>query len=199
MFAIAGVIGYLSVNQFGIAHVFNTLTYRGPGWEYGVTHYFIQRKIHEMKSVKECAEFIRDLPVSSSANYLISDNIGNIMDIEVSTNGIREIYSDKMLVHTNHFLHEDFIHYKESVKGLVNSEFRLQRLSHLIHDKLPITISEIMAIMGDHKNFPESICSHQENGLGIETVASIIFSSQEGKMFVAPGTPCNTSYQCYAL
>jgi len=199
MLAIPGVIGYLSLNQLGLAHVFNTLTHRGPGWKYGVAHYFVQRKIHEMKSVKECAEFIKELPIASSANYLISDGEGQIMDLEVSTEGVREIYSDKMLVHTNHFLHEDFIHYKESLKGLESSKFRLNRMTNLIEDKLPITIDEMISILSDHENFPEGLCRHPDNGLDIETVISIIYSPQEGKMLVAPGTPCNTSFQCFNL
>ena len=201
MFAYAGVIGYISLNKLGLAHVFNTLSYMNSGWKYGVTHYFIQRKLHEMKSVKECAEFVKELPIASSANYLISDNEGKIMDLEVTTEGVREIYSEKMLVHTNNFLHKDFIDHERFHKGLDCSKFRLDRLTNLINNKLPISLEEIMSIMGDHENFPEgSICRHKKNGPPfIETTASLIMNPQEGKMLVAPGTPCNTSYQCFNI
>ena len=198
MFSYAGIFGYIALNKLGLAHVFNTL--KGPGWKYGITHYFIHRKLHEMKSVKECAEFIKELPIASSGNYLISDNEGKIMDLEVTHEGVREIYSDKILVHTNHFLHEDFIDHENFYTELDSSKFRLNRLTSLINNKLPISLEEIMSIMGDHENFPESICRHQKNVPPfIETTAALIFNPQEGKMFVALGTPCNTSYQCFNI
>jgi len=196
MFAYAGIIGYMGINDIGMAHVVNSL--KSSKWRYGVTHYFIHRKLHEMKNVNELSDLINNIPISSSANYVISDNQGNILNLEISPEGSRVIKSDKVVIHTNHFLHKELNKNESFYEELDNSKKRFERLTYLINQKLPISFNELTSIMSDHENNSFSLCRHKGTSLpSIETVASLIFLPQSGKIFVAPGTPCNTEYQCF--
>jgi len=194
MFAVPGVIGYMGLNELGHAHVANTL--KSSGWHYGVPQYFLHRKFLETKSIDECVHIAKELPLSSSANYLVTDGEGAIKDIEITPMGIRTIQSEKFLVHTNHFIHKDLQKYERYYEGLDNSIIRYRRLNLLIKNNLPIDVGKMKSFLSDHDNYPNCICGHMPPHI---TMASLIIESQVGKFFVAPGTPCNTEFKFFYL
>lgn len=195
MFGYAGVIGYMGINNIGVAHVVNSL--KSSKWRYGVTHYFLHRKLYEMKKANEFIDLINNIPISSAANFLISDNQGTILDIEISPEGNRVIRSDKAVIHTNHFLHTELIKNEKFHEEIDSSKKRLRRLTYLINQRIPINLSKITSIMSDHENYPFSICRHSEDSSSMKTAASLIFFPQSGKIFISPGNPCNTEFCCY--
>src|SRR5665648_338151 len=161
MFGYAGVLGYMGINDCGVAHVVNSL--KSGKWRYGVTHYFLHRKLYEMKSVEEFIDLVNNVPISSAANYLLSDNRGTILDMEISAEGNREIRSDKLIVHTNHFLHSELQKNEKFHEEIDNSEKRLNRLTFLINQEIPVNLDKMMSVMSDHENYPFSICRHDED------------------------------------
>jgi len=194
MFANPGVIGYMGLNKFGHAHVANTL--KSLGWHYGVTQYFLHRKFLETKSINECVCIAKELPLSSSANYLVSDGEGAIIDIEITPMNVQTIKSEKFLVHTNHFIHKELQKYEKNYEGLDSSISRYERLNLLIKNNLPVDVQKMKSFLSDHNNYPNCICRHTPPHF---TMASFIIESQGGKLFVASGNPCNTDFNVFSL
>jgi isopenicillin-N N-acyltransferase-like protein len=56
----------------------------------------------------------------------------------------------------------------------------------------------MMDILRDHENAPTSICLHPDDTEGDEAEAvvfSIVCDLEGGRLWVAPGIPCETEYQ----
>jgi len=59
-------------------------------------------------------------------------------------------------------------------------------------------VEEVMDIMRDHESTPQAICLHPDPTEG-EDAAAVMFSMvaelEEGRMWVAPGNPCENEYE----
>jgi isopenicillin-N N-acyltransferase-like protein len=86
--------------------------------------------------------------------------------------------------------------------GLPDSIQRFDRINELIRAELgSVTVDRIKTYLSDHSNYPTSICRHpQTPRRGPErTVASMIAEPAHGRMHVALGNPCESSFVTYAM
>ena len=93
--------------------------------------------------------------------------------------------------HTNHYLAGDG---DESSDG---SRARFERLSELLRDRPPRTPDEAMEVLRDHASSPQAICEHGAPGDDEASVVlfSMVCELEQGRMWVAPGNPCETPYE----
>lgn len=94
-------------------------------------------------------------------------------------------------------------HYQSDLAGLApaaseGSAARLARLRTLVAERAPRTPEELMAIMRDHDSAPQAICLHPDPAEGAEASAcmfSMVADVEAGRMWVAPGNPCEHDYE----
>ena len=96
--------------------------------------------------------------------------------------------------HTNHYLDPGLARDGDSSEG---SAARYERLAALLRDRSPATPEEAMELLRDHASSPQAICEHGEPG---DVEASVVLFSlvcelESGRMWVAPGNPCETAYE----
>jgi isopenicillin-N N-acyltransferase like protein len=98
--------------------------------------------------------------------------------------------------HTNHYLHPELARLGD-LPG-EGSLARHERLTDLLRERSPATVEDAMAILRDHASAPQAICEHPDPD-GDEDASVVLFSMvcelEEGRMWVAPGNPCETPYE----
>jgi len=96
--------------------------------------------------------------------------------------------------HTNHYVDPKFSpHGDPPGEGSVA---RYVRLTELLRGRPPATPEDAMELLRDHGSSPQAVCEHGE---GSETDSVVLFSMvcelEEGRMWVAPGNPCETPFE----
>jgi isopenicillin-N N-acyltransferase like protein len=96
--------------------------------------------------------------------------------------------------HTNHYLDRELAGVGDEPGA--GSLSRYERLRHLLAAKPPTTPEEAMAVLRDHDSSPQAICKHARPALPEESavVFSMVCELELGRMWVAPGKPCETEY-----
>ncbi len=113
----------------------------------------------------------------------------------VETTGKAEAVLDTP-IHTNHYQDPGL-----ATLGPAPSEgsrARLDRLCELIEERSPETPEAVMEILRDHESAPQAICLHPDPDEGDEADAvlfSMVADLEEGRMWVAPGPPCQSEYE----
>ena len=98
--------------------------------------------------------------------------------------------------HTNHYLDPELG--ALGPEPSPGSATRLDRLHHLLEERQPQTVPDVMEILRDHGTTPRSICQHADPAEGEEADAvlfSMVTELEEGRMWVSPGNPCENGYQ----
>lgn len=194
MFTFAGVIGYMGMNSYGLAHVANQLI--SPDWQAGVPQYFLKRRFLELRTVAECVQLLETMPLSSSANYVLADASG-VYDVEMAPSGFRLLAGSECQVHANHFTHPDLLHLERYLPDLPDSAIRHRRLQAL--SPVAGTVERFKEVLSDHHNYPASVCRHCAGEGVLVTGASVIMDLRAQRMHVAPGNPCQVPYQTFAM
>jgi isopenicillin-N N-acyltransferase like protein len=121
--------------------------------------------------------------------HVLAANGGRTLTLETSATRAWSI--DGPGGHTNHYLAGEG---DESSDG---SRARYERLSELLHDRPPQTPEDAMAILRDHASSPQAICEHGDPGDDDSSVVlfSMVCDLEQGRMWVAPGNPCETPYE----
>jgi isopenicillin-N N-acyltransferase-like protein len=193
MFTYAGVIGYMGVNEHGVCHVANQLV--TPDWRTGVTHYFVKRRFLEVESVDACLRVAAEVPISSSASYVIGDG-HRAVALEWLPSGIATLEGER-LAHTNHILDPALVRFERYLDALPDSPHRLSRLQHLLPAG-DAALATVQAILSDHDGHPSSICRHGGHG-DLVTQASVIFEPGRRLMHLAYGNPCELPFVTYPV
>jgi isopenicillin-N N-acyltransferase-like protein len=97
--------------------------------------------------------------------------------------------------HTNHYLDRRLA--KLGAEPSEGSSSRLARLDQLLTDRRPETPEAVMEVLRDHGSEPEAICLHPDPAEGDEASAvifSMVADVEAGRMWVAPGNPCQNEY-----
>ena len=114
----------------------------------------------------------------------------------VETTGREAAVLDGPGPHTNHY--EDRALAKLGPKPSEGSKARLARLRKLLAERRPVTPEAVMDILRDHAGAPVAICGHPDPNEGSEASAvmfSMVAELEEGRMWVAPGNPCQNEYR----
>jgi len=198
---IAGSIGQSGVNSKGLARCGNGLFSRGI--KRGLPAQLVFRLLLEQESVDSALELFKKLERTKASNYLIGDASGKSVDIEAAADTFRVLeMRDGFLCHTNHFTHPDLLKFEnipdkpDDVRQ--NSIIRYQRIQELSKEKKQLSEEDVFNFLRDHKNAPNSICSHAQKGITpYQSVACVLAKPGAGKLYACKGTPCKNTYEEY--
>ncbi|HYL36280.1 MAG TPA: C45 family peptidase [Bryobacteraceae bacterium] len=200
-----GMIGYHGMNSAGVAHFANALG-GGPQGRFGMPHYPVKRMMLECATMSEILELFERVPVASNANYMLCDGAGNILDIEVTTDGLKLLRDEGagFLAHTNHFLCAPYATRENDEQSWPDSFPRLARINGMVKARFgSLTVEDVKKFLSDHSGYPTSICRHPPAGedpqTASRTVAGIIAEPAQRRMHVALGNPCENPFVTHAM
>jgi isopenicillin-N N-acyltransferase-like protein len=152
------------------------------------------------QAIRSCVPKLR----AGGYNHLLADSHGELYSVETSATTHDILYGDGgWLAHTNHYL-SPRMRALEEPGTYAGSHVRLNRARRLLKAQLGgVTARDLQAILRDHVNYPDSICSHQDPENPSDeremTIASLVMDLNERVMWAAPGPPCESEYSVYGL
>jgi len=195
-FTFAGQLGYMGMNQRGVAHFANALG--NAAWQFGLPHYPLKRHLLELDSVAACLEVLGQHRLCSPANMVFCDGRGEIADVEIRPEGIAEYRGPEpdMRLHTNHYLSDEFAPCETFAAS--DSPGRLERLTELVKRAWgEITVETLQAILADHTGDPGAICRHGAGGT--HSIAGYIAEPAAGRFHVRRGHGCTGTWTSYEV
>jgi isopenicillin-N N-acyltransferase-like protein len=201
----AGLLAKFGVNSSGLALMTNALGSTEDVGDVGVPYHMLLRALIECADVDEAVKRIDGSVRASSANYLLADASGAVVDVEARPgDGARLHRLDRdgrgVLLHTNHFVSSDFdaVDYKDLVE--TTTDFRLERFTDIV--RVADDVSDLALYehaLTDHENAPASVCRHPDESLpGPErsmTVAAALVDLTDRRLMVSQGPPCERGFE----
>lgn len=188
----AGLLGYLGVNDAGIAVGLNLVL--GGEWEPGVPPYLaIRHVLDTADSVDEAVEILSELPLASSRSFMVC---GEERAVCVEALGSRRsLLEGDELAHTNHFLDPDFAGRDEINVFAKNSSRR--RLEAVRAAGIP----EAGDTAGHHRLLSTPPILVPDNGdiRRERTVAAVILRPDLGEIRLWSGDPSTAKEQVHSL
>jgi isopenicillin-N N-acyltransferase-like protein len=202
----AGIVGgKMGLNECGIGLVENGLASDRDGKNpYEKPFHVRCREVLDAEAFDQALLPILRTRRVCSANYVIGDAGGEIIDLETSPDHVAPLHPrDGIVTHSNHFLDpRNGVSLMERIGP--NTLFRANRLERLLrrqHGRLDHAAFE--AALRDHLSRPYSICRHpdprQPDSNRTMTVCSVILNLDLRSMHVANGPPCENDYVAFGL
>jgi isopenicillin-N N-acyltransferase like protein len=119
---------------------------------------------------------------------------GDTFTLETSSTGTALLEGPG--AHTNHYLDPALA--ASGAQPGAGSVARLGRLEQLLREGAPTSVEDAMAILRDHASAPQAICEHgdpDEDEDASVVLFSMVCELEEGRMWVAPGNPCETPFE----
>ena len=196
----AGQLIRNGMNSHGLGLVSNGLHSSRDLNEIGVPGNFMRMRALRSKSFEEMTEIVTAFHRSVANNYLLASADDHALDIEGIPGSPVILYPENgVLAHANHILSNPEL---DTSKG---KKFRGERLAALLRQYAGnITTDLIKECLRDHKGYPDSICSHPEDGetdvhSTWMTIASIMYNLDDLEMEVCRDNPCTGKYQKYRM
>ena len=196
MFTFAGQLGYVGMNQYGLALFANALY--DYHWQLGLPKYPMKRVLLEQRTVAEGINLLAQHRLCSANNFVLADGQGNIGDVEVRPEGIA-IFEDEhphRRLHTNHYVTSEFKTFETD--SLPDSCPRLDRMRVLIQENWgAITVDMMKQVLSDHDKDPGGICRHGESGF--HSISGYVAEPAKGVLHVRRGHGCLGTWQTYVV
>jgi hypothetical protein len=182
----------VGMNNHGAAQGIGSLTAADD--KVGVPRVFVSR--HALESTdRQNAVTRAGLPARAGGyGHVFAFAGGDAFTVE--TTGTQLAVLDGPGPHTNHY--QDPTLAKVGPAPSEGSRARVERLRQLLVERDPQTVEQVMDIMRDHESSPQAICLHPDPAEG-EDASAVMFSMvaelEEGRMWVAPGNPCENAYE----
>lgn len=202
----AGIVGgKMGLNEHGIGLVENGLACEGDGRHpYEKPFHVRCREVLDAATLNDAMLPIVQTRRVCSANYVIGDAAGEIVDLETSPDLVTALHpQDGLLTHSNHFL--DPRHGASQMERLSpNTLFRAARTARLLGQEAGnLTLEHFGRTFSDHLSHPNAVCRHpdprQPAAKRTMTLASVVLDLTRRRMWVAEGPPCEHAYACFAL
>jgi hypothetical protein len=196
MFTFAGQLGYHGMNQYGVSNFTNGV--QDFEWQPGLPHYPLKRVMMEKQSTDECVALLRNERACGAANIVLCDSQGDFASVEVRPDRVVVFVDDHQdrLVHTNHYLSEEFASHD---KPQPNSYQRLARMRALIQEHWGcIDVETLKGFLSDHEGDPTGICRHG-GPTESHSIAGYIAEPAKGLLHIRRGHGCLGSWQTYEV
>jgi len=203
-----GCLGLVGLNSAGISLNLNLLKNKDSLTPLGgVPTHVILRKILMCENLGEVITVIGSAEGRAAKNYLVTDEQGDIIDIETTITDLEIQYPERgILTHANHFKTERFKNDDLAWLVIPDAYIRSHRLYQLMdghHGEL--TVELMQQLLQDHNNYPSAVCRHGNPKAPLEiarlmkTLISIISCPAERKAYISVGNPCENEYFEYSL
>lgn len=148
----------ISWNSYGIVKTINYCHDDNINLD-NYSRYFLQRHISEAMSIDDLIKRCKEMKVASGFHVNAIDINNNVaVSIEVYSDSIDVEYIDDYYVHSNHFIHKDYLVNQKTDSGS-NSIFRLNKAKELFesNNKDLNSIKNILAYRSKENKFDNSI------------------------------------------
>lgn len=197
LLSFGGLLGYLGLNSDGLAIGLNLVL--GGDWGPGLPPYLaIRYLLDNAGSVADAVEILRDLPLASSRSLMLCDPLSAVC-VELLDGEVR-IVETAQRVHTNHFLHPDFVRRDQLNVFARNSS--LQRLKAAIAGLATVSQAGTGAGVEEHFELLSQppICVAGDGDIRRErTVAAVVLLPARGELYLRPGNPAASATQAFRL
>lgn len=189
---VVGCLPAVGINSHGAAQGIGSLTASDDG--IGVPRVFVSR--YALESMDRGDAIARAGLPTRAGGYGHTFAFAGGDAFAVETTRAQLAVLEGPAVHTNHYLDPGL-----AALGPDPSEgslARRARLEQLLAERSPQTVPEVMDILRDHGSSPQAICLHPDPDEGDEASAlmfSMVADLEEGRMWVAPGNPCENAYE----
>jgi isopenicillin-N N-acyltransferase-like protein len=190
VFAEAGVMACVGLNNAGLAVTTNHLECDQDGKRSGMPNPIVRRQVLAQGSLGAAIETVLKAERGSSINFLISHREGEAIGLEATPDQVFWLSpEDEMLVHANHFISTAA---RVAVRdtGLLTSADSLYRdrriRRYLVRDRGRVTLSTLQAAFQDRFGAPYAVCRSPALGKSTATVATIIMDTTAQIMWVSP-------------
>jgi isopenicillin-N N-acyltransferase-like protein len=199
----AGLLAKAGMNSHGVGVATNALISADDAGEAGVPYHVLLRGLLDAEDLSTAVSTIERRERSSSANYLVAQAGGQVVDVEARP-GDRSRLSliepqQGLLTHTNHFLGSPAVA-DVGISWAPDSPLRLDRARELLHRRDgAVSVAGLQAVLSDHANHPAGICTHADPSDAPmdqgQTAASLIMDLDERLLWLADGNPCTAGYR----
>jgi predicted choloylglycine hydrolase len=149
-------------------------------------------------NVREGVKTLSSIQHTSTFNFLLADNEGDMAVVEAAPDKVRvrrSLKGENFLVATNHFVHPE-MQDMEDLKSRSGSNWDTLARYSTIHGILKehngkIDLKLAQKILSNHGGY---VCSHQRK-IKLGTIWSITATLKELQIFRAEGHPCRTRYK----
>lgn len=193
----AGMLAKVGLNSAGVGLCTNTLVSDGDEGRLGVPYHVLLRSVLDSVSGAAAAAQVRAADRANSANYVIVDDTGFMVDLETApfTGGSRAVAEDDgILAHANHFVCEGLTGTDRYLERKPHSLDRLGNLAGSLNHGGALTTGELRVALADHRDFPMSVCQHADTDVVQEertcTLAGVLLDVGARQMSFTSGNPC---------
>lgn len=200
----AGLMAKFGVNSDGLSVMTNALACTEDQGDAAVPYHVMLRGLLDCSTTGDALARLEQTTRASSANYLLADVSGSIVDVEARPGGEPQLHRllqnhRGVLLHTNHFVSADFdaVDYTDMVP--TTTRFRLNRVAELADAAPdPNDMDVFAAALCDHANDPDSVCRHPDLSLPAPeqsmTVASVLIDLTGKRVQLSDGPPCDAGF-----
>ena len=196
-FTYAGLLLHQGVNAAGIGSVGNALYARDA--RPGVPKLLAYRRALAEATIEGAIRVASDPARAFGNNHLFASADGDLYDVEVSGGewALMPGVFGRPLVHANHFVHPELRHLDRD-EDLLNSRLRQARLERVLAGRWGVLdAAALRAAMGDHANYPKSVCKHHvpESDLDYGTIGSVVIDVGGRSLWACAGNPCRGEWR----
>jgi len=201
--SLGGMVEY-SMNSYGFGNCANSLFTKADPYCFSLPLGCYLPKVMRQSSIDEAAKLLKQ--VARGVGYFhLADRTGNMVGIESTFEEVEAVHpSNELLFHANCYCTERFKDRDMAAAILPDAFDRTKRIEELLlaqHGN--ISVDTAKTILSDHAHSPYSICRHgapnKPTAWEMTTVASFIMVPEEGKMYIAKGSPCENDYVEYTV
>ncbi|MDX6366157.1 MAG: isopenicillin-N N-acyltransferase like protein [Nocardioidaceae bacterium] len=201
----AGLLAKFGVNSEGLAVMTNALACTDDNGEAAVPYHVMLRGLLDCSTTGEALALLEQTTRASSANYLLADSSGAVVDVEAQPGGQSALHpllrdDSGVLLHTNHFVSPEFdaVDYADLV--ISSTRTRLHRVTELVESADDVgDLAVFEEALADHACEPDSVCRHPDLSLPPPeqsmTVASVVVDLTERRIRLCEGPPCTTGFE----
>lgn len=194
----AGTLAKIGLNSAGIGLCVNGLIGSGVG-KVGVPIFVMLRRVLQQTTVSGALAVISKATRDAPHNYLIATRQGAAFTVEAAPSHVDILpLEDRFLVHTNHVLSSRLGVEDKLLASNPDTVVRLWRARRLLSGYPErFTVDDMKTVLGDHFDYPKSICSHTDgsgNEFAMGTNCSVISDLSERTMHYSDGNPCEARW-----
>jgi isopenicillin-N N-acyltransferase like protein len=195
-FAYAGLLLHQGVNAAGLGSVGNALYARDA--RPGIPKLLLYRRAIASRTIEAAIRAVTDPRRAFGNNHLFATADGDLYDVEVSgSRWAMRSAGNGYLAHANHFTLPGLTDLDRD-EDLLNSRLRQTRVETLL-DRHWGTLDAVCLrrIMGDHANYPRSVCKHHapESDLDYGTIGSVVVDVTDRALWACAGNPCRGEWR----
>ncbi len=196
------LLANIGFNEHGIGVAINSVYHQD--FNISVPRIVYSRAVLSARTIDEAVNSCIFENRSGGYNFTLAGAEGDLYCVECSAAEYELISGDKgWIAHTNHYQSANL--QKLEKPGAYNgSHERLKRIKNLLLQRLgKVNIEDLQLILRDHENWPDSICSHDDQNEPVwersQTIVSIIVDLTDQKIMVAAGPPCVNEYVIHEI